>query len=75
MRWFTRVLKRGFKGAIQTYQWWLSPLMGPQCRFYPTCSHYALLCLDLYPFPQAVLKMGTRLARCHPWHPGGVDQP
>ena len=58
---------------IRLYQWTLSPLLGPTCRFYPSCSHYAR---------QAILQFGVlrggwlalkRLGRCHPWHPGGFD--
>ncbi|MBS0579316.1 MAG: membrane protein insertion efficiency factor YidD [Proteobacteria bacterium] len=58
---------------IRLYQWTLSPLLGPTCRFYPSCSNYAL---------QSFLRFGVlrggwltvkRLARCHPWHPGGLD--
>jgi putative membrane protein insertion efficiency factor len=58
---------------IRLYQRFVSPLLGPRCRFYPSCSHYAL---------QAVQRFGTlhgtwlsvkRLCRCHPWHPGGYD--
>jgi putative membrane protein insertion efficiency factor len=58
---------------IRLYQWTVSPLLGPACRFYPSCSQYAL---------RAVLRFGVfkggwltlaRLSRCHPWHPGGFD--
>src|SRR5438270_8160418 len=58
---------------IRLYQWTVSPLLGPVCRFYPSCSRYAL---------EAVLRFGVvrggvlaivRLARCHPWHAGGFD--
>src|SRR5205807_2011532 len=58
---------------IRLYQWTVSPLLGPGCRFYPSCSRYAL---------EAVLRFGVvrggalaiaRLARCHPWHAGGFD--
>ncbi len=58
---------------IRIYQWTLSPLIGPACRFYPSCSQYA---------HQAILRFGLlrggwlalkRLGRCHPWHPGGFD--
>jgi putative membrane protein insertion efficiency factor len=58
---------------IRIYQWTLSPLLGPRCRFYPSCSQYA---------HQALLRFGLlrggwltlkRLGRCHPWHPGGFD--
>jgi len=58
---------------IRLYQWTLSPLVGPACRFYPSCSQYAReACMRF-----GVLKGGwlavLRLARCHPWHPGGFD--
>jgi uncharacterized protein len=58
---------------IKLYQRTISPLIGPRCRFYPSCSQYAA---------DAILNHGAlrgswlalaRLARCHPWHPGGVD--
>ena len=58
---------------IRAYQYLLSPLMGPSCRFYPSCSCYAQTALEKY----GVIKGGwlavRRLLRCHPWHPGGVD--
>lgn len=58
---------------IRLYQLTVSPLLGPRCRFHPSCSHYAR---------EAILRHGVlrggglslaRLARCHPWHPGGID--
>ncbi len=58
---------------IRAYQRVVSPLIGPRCRFHPSCSEYAA---------QAVLKHGPirgiylgvrRLLRCHPWNPGGFD--
>jgi hypothetical protein len=66
-------MRRILAAAVSVYQATISPLLGPRCRFYPSCSQYA---------KDAVLKYGTlrgswlaagRLARCHPWHPGGVD--
>lgn len=60
-------------GLIRAYQYVLSPWLGNQCRFTPTCSEYARL---------AVLEHGAlkgswlalrRVVRCHPWHPGGHD--
>ncbi|QZN85672.1 membrane protein insertion efficiency factor YidD [Cellulomonas sp. C5510] len=58
---------------IRGYQRFLSPLTPPTCRFYPSCSAYAVIALERH----GVLK-GTRLAvwrilRCNPWNPGGVD--
>lgn len=58
---------------IRLYQWTLSPLIGPACRFHPTCSQYALEAIRLHgAFRGGVLAL-KRLSRCHPWHPGGVD--
>jgi len=58
---------------IRIYQWTVSPLLGPRCRFYPSCSQYAYEALLRF----GVLRGGwlavRRLGRCHPWHPGGVD--
>lgn len=58
---------------IRLYQWTVSPLLGPRCRFYPSCSQYALEAIQRF----GVLKGGwlaaRRLARCHPWQPGGFD--
>ncbi|MEA3415697.1 MAG: membrane protein insertion efficiency factor YidD [Thermodesulfobacteriota bacterium] len=59
--------------TIRAYQYILSPVLSPSCRFYPTCSEYAY---------QAVLRYGPlkgsflalkRILRCHPFNPGGVD--
>jgi uncharacterized protein len=59
--------------AIRGYQYTVSPLLGPRCRFYPSCSQYTLEAVMRF----GVLKGGwlgvRRLARCHPWHPGGYD--
>ena len=58
---------------IRLYQLLISPLLPPACRFYPSCSQYALVAVREY----GVLRGGwlalMRLARCHPWNPGGVD--
>jgi hypothetical protein len=58
---------------IRIYQYAISPILGPRCRFFPSCSAY---------FAEAVEKHGAykgirlglkRLSRCHPWNPGGFD--
>ncbi len=58
---------------IRVYQWFISPLLGNHCRFYPSCSQYAREAIERY----GVLRGGwlalRRILRCHPWHPGGVD--
>lgn len=62
-------------GCLRTYQRLISPLLGPRCRFYPTCSEYAVTCLRQYAVSSAVKKTVWRLLKCHPFHPGGVDLP
>jgi putative membrane protein insertion efficiency factor len=58
---------------IRGYQRALSPLLGPRCRFYPSCSHYAVEAIQHFgPLRGSWLAL-RRLARCHPLHPGGYD--
>lgn len=61
--------------SIRVYQWLLSPLLGNCCRFEPSCSRYALLCIErLGPVRGSWLSL-RRLLRCHPFCPGGHDPP
>ncbi|MGO8968770.1 MAG: membrane protein insertion efficiency factor YidD [Myxococcaceae bacterium] len=58
---------------IHLYRWLVSPLLPPACRFYPSCSAYALQALRLHgPLRGSWLAL-RRLGRCHPLNPGGVD--
>jgi len=58
---------------IKAYRLVLSPWLGQQCRFHPTCSQYALDALEQHgPYRGSWLTI-KRLASCHPWHAGGVD--
>ncbi len=58
---------------IKLYQWTLSPFFGQQCRFHPTCSHYAIESLKIHgPWLGSWLAI-KRLLRCHPWQSGGHD--
>jgi hypothetical protein len=58
---------------IRGYQWFISPLLGNHCRFYPSCSQYAREAIERHGAPRGVWLAIRRVARCHPWHPGGVD--
>ncbi len=58
---------------IRLYQLLLSPLLPPACRFYPTCSHYALAAIGEHGILRGGWLAVARFARCHPWNPGGVD--
>lgn len=55
------------------YQRFVSPLLGPHCRFYPSCSAYALQAVRLHGAPRGAWLAVRRLSRCHPFHPGGLD--
>ena len=55
------------------YQRFFSAWLGGQCRFYPTCSRYAQEAFMRFSFFKALWKTVARLARCHPFHPGGYD--
>jgi putative membrane protein insertion efficiency factor len=61
--------------AARVYQWTLSPLVGRQCRFEPTCSNYFILAVQKYGAVRGTWLGLRRIARCHPWHPGGYDPP
>jgi uncharacterized protein len=60
-------------GLIRLYQLLVSPLLPPACRFYPSCSQYALVAIRDHGVLRGVWLGVTRLARCHPWNPGGID--
>jgi uncharacterized protein len=62
-----------FHLAIRAYQWLLSPLLGPCCRFYPSCSQYAMQALDEHGLLRGSWLSVQRIVRCHPWHEGGFD--
>lgn len=58
---------------IQLYQWCISPLLGRNCRFYPSCSHYAQEAIIKQGVFKGIFWTGKRLLKCHPWHQGGYD--
>jgi putative membrane protein insertion efficiency factor len=60
---------------IRIYQRLLSPLLGPVCRFTPSCSQYMAICIEHHGAGRGVWLGVRRLSRCHPFHPGGVDLP
>jgi putative membrane protein insertion efficiency factor len=61
--------------AIRCYQLVISPWFGPTCRFTPTCSDYCIEAIRKYGVVRGVWRGMRRLARCHPWRPGGYDPP
>ena len=60
---------------ITLYQRTLSRLLGPTCRFEPSCSRYAASCLASHGAIRGSLLSIVRLCKCHPFHPGGYDPP
>jgi putative membrane protein insertion efficiency factor len=62
-------------GLIRVYQVTMSPLLGPACRFEPTCSRYMIEAVRKYGFLKGFGRGIRRLSKCHPWHPGGHDPP
>lgn len=68
-RWLAGVLI----ACIAAYRYGISPLLGRNCRFAPTCSEYATEALSRYGVRRGGWLALKRLARCHPWHPGGHD--
>ncbi len=58
---------------IKAYQYCISPLTGPSCRFYPTCSVYAILAIEKYGCIKGSFLATKRILKCHPFHPGGFD--
>ncbi|MEG6510383.1 membrane protein insertion efficiency factor YidD [Desulforamulus ruminis] len=55
------------------YQKFISPLKPRTCRFYPTCSQYSILAVEKYGVVKGLWLTIKRLAKCHPFHPGGYD--
>ena len=58
---------------LRCYKRFLSPLLPPMCRFEPTCSVYTMHAVEKYGVPRGVWLGMKRLARCHPFNPGGWD--
>ncbi|MBM9401338.1 membrane protein insertion efficiency factor YidD [Gluconacetobacter azotocaptans] len=60
-------------GAIRLYQWVFRPVLGPNCRFVPSCSDYALEALRRHGALRGAILAGWRILRCNPWNIGGYD--
>ncbi len=60
-------------GILKVYRAIISPLYGDVCRYYPSCSHYAMQAIQYHGVFRGVWFGTKRLARCHPWAEGGID--
>ena len=69
----TSRLGRVVAAPILAYRRWISPVLPPRCRFYPSCSEYALTAVAVHGPVRGVWLAVRRLLRCHPFHPGGID--
>ena len=70
---FRLALRRLVTAPIRLYQLLVSPLLGPRCRFYPSCSAYAVEAITAHGVLRGLYLAVRRLLRCHPWNPGGID--
>jgi putative membrane protein insertion efficiency factor len=78
---FVHLFVRGLSGAglwlaltlLAVYKLVISPLLGPRCRFYPSCSEYGAQALERFGLIKGLWLTIRRLGRCHPFHAGGVD--
>lgn len=66
-------MKRIFILIVKGYQFLISPLLGNNCRFYPSCSHYMIQAIERYGIFKGMYLGLKRLSKCHPWHEGGMD--
>ena len=60
-------------GAVRIYQWTVRPFIGSHCRFWPSCSEYAVEALQVHGAAKGTVMAAKRILRCNPWHEGGVD--
>ena len=66
------IVKKLLIAPIKAYQKWISPMFGPRCKYYPSCSSYAVSAIEAYGV-KGVAMSAWRLLRCNPWSHGGVD--
>jgi len=71
--WVSHILAYPLIGLVRLYQVIIAPLFFPCCRFYPSCSSYALKALKRYGLLKGLYLSLARILKCHPFHPGGYD--
>ncbi|QDV27266.1 membrane protein insertion efficiency factor YidD [Aureliella helgolandensis] len=74
-RWLKSRCAAGLIALVKFYQRGISPLLGPSCRFQPTCSEYMIGAIGKYGPIRGTLKGIWRILRCHPFNRGGADPP
>jgi uncharacterized protein len=73
--WLTSLPQLALIAPVRCYQYLISPLLGPRCRFQPSCSEYFVVAVRKYGAVRGAWRGMRRICRCHPWHPGGYDPP
>ena len=68
-----KIVQACFISLIRVYRYAFSALLGPCCRFEPSCSTYAMEAIKIHGCLKGSYYALRRLLRCHPWHPGGMD--
>jgi uncharacterized protein len=66
-------MKRAILFTLRQYKHFISPLLGHNCRFYPTCSTYTYQAIEKYGLIKGIFLGIKRILKCHPFHPGGID--
>ena len=66
-------MKQAVLALLRAYQYFLRPLLGPNCRFYPSCSDYSREAIERHGVLKGLWLTLRRVGRCHPYHPGGFD--
>jgi len=67
------MIRKIFTAPIWAYRYFLSPFLGSNCRYYPSCSAYALESIERFGVLKGGWMAARRITRCHPWHEGGYD--
>lgn len=75
LRWFARLPKLFAISLVRFYQRGISPLIGPRCRFTPTCSNYMIQAIEKHGLLRGTAKGIWRIIRCNPFTLGGYDPP
>lgn len=73
LRWVGDLPRLVLIGFLKIYRWVISPLYGRVCRFFPSCSAYALESVTVHGAGKGTWLAVRRISRCHPWNDGGVD--
>ena len=75
LRWLLGIPRRLLIGIVRLYQYLIGPMIGPHCRFQPSCSTYFIESVRKYGALRGALRGIWRICRCNPWNPGGYDPP